>query len=280
MSLDLIRRAATSDEAAVDAVHRSSSAASNVELPSPGSAASAQLKETLRLLDAPWNVTAALVPEIVATQSPFVGVEPDQSTPVEVEVQIERMPSSDVPPASLLTCQRCHLALQERSDEWVQCECGAAVCSACLQPERPNDPVLEWKCEQCSSTKQLFVVESILDRRKRGNKWHYLVRWAGFDESEDSWEPRSGLLCDEMLQEFDARRAAAKRPSKRGRKGGEGRRAILPAHNDRSCIRPSRRPDACKIREPAEPARSFAPGADDMVGRKYVVELEHAVASR
>ena len=38
-----------------------------------------------------------------------------------------------------------------------------------------------------------FEVEKIMNRKKSKGQWLYLVRWAGFDESEDTWEPIENL---------------------------------------------------------------------------------------
>ena len=38
-----------------------------------------------------------------------------------------------------------------------------------------------------------FEVEKILNRKKSKGQWLYLVRWAGFDDSEDTWEPLENL---------------------------------------------------------------------------------------
>ena len=42
-----------------------------------------------------------------------------------------------------------------------------------------------------------FVVEDILDNgwMYNGKKWiqHFLVKWSGFDESENTWEPKDNL---------------------------------------------------------------------------------------
>eukprot|EP01051_Picozoa_sp_SAG22_P034461 SAG22_NODE_15653_length_344_cov_0.669388_1_plen_57_part_10 len=36
-----------------------------------------------------------------------------------------------------------------------------------------------------------YVVDKILDRRKQGNRYGYLVTWKGYDDQ--TWEPRSSF---------------------------------------------------------------------------------------
>ena len=55
-----------------------------------------------------------------------------------------------------------------------------------------------------------FLVESILERRPNGKKHQYLVKWVGYDKTEDNtWESGSGLpeeLVTEYNQKFPLRR--------------------------------------------------------------------------
>lgn len=54
-----------------------------------------------------------------------------------------------------------------------------------------------------------FYVEALLDRRvsRRTGTPEYLVRWGGFAEDEDCWEPMDGLPAD-MVEAFDAEQKA------------------------------------------------------------------------
>lgn len=55
--------------------------------------------------------------------------------------------------------------------------------------------------DSSSSEEELFVVESILARKKKGNKVFYLLKWEGYDET--TWEPAENILDKEMLEDFD-----------------------------------------------------------------------------
>jgi hypothetical protein len=47
-----------------------------------------------------------------------------------------------------------------------------------------------------------WEVEQILGTRKRCQQLQYLVRWKGFSEAHDSWEPLSNINADQLIQKF------------------------------------------------------------------------------
>ncbi|XP_070574799.1 heterochromatin protein 1-like isoform X2 [Ptychodera flava] len=54
------------------------------------------------------------------------------------------------------------------------------------------------------SETEVCEVQKILKRRKVKGKLEYLIRWKGFDSSEDSWEPEDHLIdCKEALELFN-----------------------------------------------------------------------------
>ncbi|MGH9595807.1 MAG: chromo domain-containing protein [Edaphobacter sp.] len=50
----------------------------------------------------------------------------------------------------------------------------------------------------------MFEVTALLDRRRRGNRWEYLVHWSGFPVEEATWEPRANILVLDALQDYEA----------------------------------------------------------------------------
>jgi hypothetical protein len=55
-----------------------------------------------------------------------------------------------------------------------------------------------------------YEVESILARKKIRGKEHYLVKWKGYGDHENSWQPRADLEnCRDLLAEFEASRRSS-----------------------------------------------------------------------
>ena len=55
----------------------------------------------------------------------------------------------------------------------------------------PEEPVSE------------FTVEAIVGKRKRNNRVEYCVKWHGFDDTDNTWEPIDNLNCNELIAEFE-----------------------------------------------------------------------------
>ena len=48
----------------------------------------------------------------------------------------------------------------------------------------------------------VFAVETIVDIKVRGGRLVYLVKWAGYDASSNSWEPETNILDPALLAAF------------------------------------------------------------------------------
>ena len=54
------------------------------------------------------------------------------------------------------------------------------------------------------SGEDIYIVEELLKKRTKKNKTEYLVKWVGWSEQHNSWEPRSNILDKNLIAEFEA----------------------------------------------------------------------------
>ncbi|XP_060834071.1 chromobox protein homolog 5-like [Rhopalosiphum padi] len=58
-----------------------------------------------------------------------------------------------------------------------------------------------------------YVVKKILDKRIQHGKVEYLLKWKGFSNFENSWEPIENLNCEDLIKKYEKERKRKSKPS-------------------------------------------------------------------
>lgn len=50
---------------------------------------------------------------------------------------------------------------------------------------------------------QIYEIEEIIDKKKIGKSYLYLIKWKGYKYSESTWEPRENIFDNKIVQKFE-----------------------------------------------------------------------------
>ncbi|KAK7504731.1 hypothetical protein BaRGS_00004217 [Batillaria attramentaria] len=105
------------------------------------------------------------------------------------------------------------------------------------------------------SSGEEFEVDQILEQRKRKGKLEYLIRWQGFGEENDTWEPASSVShLSKVLKAFQAK---TKRSRSKSRSRSRGRPRSQSSSRSRSRSRSASRRAPAK-KSPTRSSRKSA----------------------
>lgn len=73
-----------------------------------------------------------------------------------------------------------------------------------------------------SGEEEEYSVEKVLDKRIRHGKVEYLIKWEGYPDSENTWEPQANLDCPDIIKNFEDAAKSKKDEKKRKRESDAG----------------------------------------------------------